>query len=418
MKIKGEIQLPGDKSIAHRAALFSALGIHKATFENFPRSADCMATLACLQELGISLQLNQNQLQLQGADIFGLKEPQNILDAKNSGTAMRLLSGILAGQKFASRIAGDQHLNRRPMDRIITPLRQMGAVITANGDQFPPLQFETGSSFHGIEYALPVASAQVKSCVLLAGLHAEGDTKVIETIRTRDHTERMLDLNQEHLHDGKVRIHSNQDIEIKDLSMPIPGDFSSAAFFIVGTLLLPGSHCIIKNVSLNPTRTGLLTVLQSMGAQIDMVVTQEYPEPMGDLTVMYQKVHNITLEGDIIANIIDEIPILSILALGAEGRFTVRDAGELRVKETDRIRAVCGNLKTLGVTVEEYEDGFSLEGLQTLKGGTITTYDDHRIAMAFGIAALLSEESVKFDNADCVEVSFPDFWQILKKLTG
>jgi 3-phosphoshikimate 1-carboxyvinyltransferase len=294
----------------------------------------------------------------------------------------------------------------------------MGARITAEQDQFPPLQFEPGSSFQGIEYTLPVASAQVKSCVLLAGLHAEGETTVVEKIPTRDHTERMLNLVREKLSDGRRRVHSNKKVEIGDLSMPIPGDFSSAAFFIVGTLLLPGSRCVIKNVSLNPTRTGLLTVLRSMGAQIETVVTQEYPEPMGDLTVTYRKMHNMTLEGDIIANIIDEIPVISILALGAEGRLTVRDAGELRVKETDRIRAVCENLRKLGVTVEDYEDGFSFEGLQKIKGGTITTYDDHRIAMAFGIGALLSEETVKFDNPDCVEVSFPGFWHTLRKLTG
>jgi 3-phosphoshikimate 1-carboxyvinyltransferase len=417
MKIKGEIVLPGDKSISHRAALFSAIGPHKSKFDNFPRSADCMATLTCLRDLGISWELKQHQLRIQGTGSFGFKEPENILDAKNSGTAMRLLSGILAAQKFSSRIVGDQHLNRRPMSRIITPLRQMGAVISANQDHYPPLHFEPAESLHGIEYVLPVASAQVKSCILLAGLHAFGETSVIETVPTRDHTERMLDLKKELLSDGKLKIISNKNVEIRDLSMHIPGDFSSAAFFIIGALLLPGSECVIKNVSLNPTRTGLLSVLRAMGAQIEMTVTQEYPEPMGTLRISHQRLGNITLEGEIIANIIDEIPVLSILASAAEGRFTVCDAGELRVKETDRIRAVCHNLRALGISVEEYEDGFTLEGPQMLKGGMITTYEDHRIAMAFAIAGLLSKEKVKIDNPDCVEVSFPGFWQELERLT-
>jgi 3-phosphoshikimate 1-carboxyvinyltransferase len=418
MKIMGEVNVPGDKSIAHRAAFFTAIINRKAQIDNFPRSADCMATLNCLRELDVSWVFTKDQLQITGAGPFGLKKPAAGLDTQNSGTAMRLLAGIMAAQKFDSHLVGDQHLMRRPMARILTPLRQMGAKISAREDQYPPLHFEPVASLQGIEYTLPVASAQVKSCILLAGLYAEGETSVIETIPTRDHTERMLDLKKEILVDGRTKIISNKTVDIADMSMHIPGDFSSAAFFIVGTLLLPGSECCIKNVSLNPTRTGLLTILQTMGAQIEMTVTQEYPEPMGTIRVWHQRLGNITLQGAIIANIIDEIPILSILASQAEGLFTVRDAGELRVKETDRIRAICQNLKELGISVEEYKDGFTIEGPQTIRDGSIKTYDDHRIAMAFAIAGLLNEGKINIDNPDCVEVSFPGFWQALKRLTG
>jgi 3-phosphoshikimate 1-carboxyvinyltransferase len=349
---------------------------------------------------------------------LGLKKPEQALDAKNSGTTLRLLSGILAAQQFATRILGDQHLNRRPMGRIITPLRQMGANISAEQDRFPPLHFEPVERLHAIEYRLPVASAQVKSSILLAGLYAQGTTAVIEKIATRDHTERMLNLPKKELADGSYQFHSDNNIEIDDLSMYIPGDFSSAAFFIVAALLLPGSECLIRNVSLNSTRTGLLQVLEKMGAHIDITIRQENPEPMGDIRVQHQPLTNCTLEGAIIPTIIDEIPILAILALRAEGKFTVRDAGELRVKESDRIRAVCQNLKTLGVTIEEFEDGFSFEGPQKISGGPVVTGDDHRIAMAFAIGALLTKERVILDNPACVNVSFPGFWQELKRLTG
>lgn len=418
MRLKGEIHLPGDKSIAHRAALFSSLGTQSAVFENYPASADCLATIGCLRDMGVQVKLEENRLQINGVDLFGLREPDRALDAKNSGTTMRLLSGILAAQKFASRLFGDQHLNRRPMGRIIKPLRQMGADLAAVDDQFPPLQFQPVDVLNGIDYELPVASAQVKSCILLAGLHAEGKTSVIEPVPTRDHTERMLHLRKERLNDGRIRIVSDRTVEIGDLSMRIPGDFSSAAFFIIGALLLPESLCVIKNVSLNPTRTGLLDILMRMGAQIEAHGIREFPEPAGDITVSYRKLQGISLEGNIIANIIDEIPILAILATGAEGRFSVRGAAELRVKETDRIRAVCQNLKMLGVEIEEYEDGFSLEGPQRMKGGRVTSFGDHRIAMAFGIAALASEAEIQIDNPDCVNVSFPGFWQMLKQLTN
>jgi 3-phosphoshikimate 1-carboxyvinyltransferase len=418
MKIQGEIYLPGDKSISHRAALFSALGKEKTKFENFPSGADCLATLSCLKKLGVYWELDRNTLHLQGVGRFGLKKPAQILDVKNSGTTIRLLSGILAAQPFESHITGDQHLIRRPMERIITPLRKMGANISAEADQFPPLRFEPVGHLNAIEYRLPVASAQVKSSILLAGLYAQGTTSVIESIATRDHTERMLNLPHKALEDGRYKISSNSNIEIDDLSMYIPGDFSSASFFVAAALLLPGSECVVRNVSLNPSRSGLLHVLEKMGAHIDITIKQDEPEPMGDLQVRYQPLKNCKLAGSIIPNIIDEIPILSILALQAEGTFTIRDAGELRVKESDRIRTICRNLRRLGVSIEELNDGFVLEGPQTVKGGSVITGDDHRIAMAFAVAGLLTKERIIMDNPGCVDVSFPGFWQELKRLSG
>ena len=417
MKIKGELSLQGDKSISHRCALFSSLYKGKSQFQNFPSSNDCLATLDCLIKLGISCNLSDNQLIIEGKGRFGYTESLTVLDARNSGTTIRLLSGILAAQRFDSIIQGDKHLNRRPMARILIPLRMMGAKIDAKKNDFPPLSFQPVHSLKGIEYDLPVSSAQVKSCILLAGLHASNDTIVIEKQKTRDHTERMLGLKIVELENHNKKIYCNPDIEINDLSMYIPGDISSSAFFIIAALLLPGSELLIKNVSLNPSRTGILDVLKKMGFTGNVELKQSIPEPMGDIYVTHQHLNNISLDGDIIPGIIDEIPILSILAVRSEGRFSVRDASELRVKESDRIHSICQNLRKLGIKLEEHKDGFEFYGPQVLQGGKVVTADDHRIAMAFAVANLISSDTIVLDNPECVNVSFPDFWKKLSELS-
>jgi 3-phosphoshikimate 1-carboxyvinyltransferase len=419
MKIKGELSLPGDKSISHRAVLFSSLYKGITQFLNFPSSADCLATLDCLKKLGINWTLREGALSLQGAGRFGYVRPDDgMLDARNSGTTIRLLAGILAAQRFSSTIAGDKHLNRRPMERILVPLRRMGAQIEADEGSVAPLTFHSVNTLNGIEYDVPVASAQVKSCVLLSGLHAGGETVVIEKQPTRDHTERMLGLKVVESEDQVKKIYSNLEVEISDLSMHIPGDISSAAFFLVAALLLPGSELLIKNVSLNPTRTGILDVLKKMGTKLEIRLKQSVPEPMGDIYITAQNLKNIHLEGAMIPVIIDEIPVLTILALQSEGEFSVRGAGELRVKESDRIQFICQNLRQLGIKLEEFEDGFAFQAPQLIKGGRIITGDDHRIAMAFAVAGLMAKGEIVMDNPDCVKVSFPDFWQKLSKLCG
>ncbi len=415
-KLNGSITLPGDKSIAHRAALFSAIRMGKAFFSNFNLNKDCQATLSCLNALGIKTHLNsKKELIVEGRRLEDWQQPTEVLNAQNSGTTARLLSAFLANLSFPTKLVGDPSLSKRPMKRIIEPLTKMGAHITSNHG-FLPLQFTPVKALHGIEYELPVASAQVKSAVLLAGLFAEGQTRVIESVPSRDHTERLLQLPVEITEEGKKVIISHAQLKIPDISMKIPGDFSSAAFFIAGALLLPHSEIVIQNVSLNPTRTGFLQILQQMGAQIEIQQKQSQPEPAGDLVIHSQPLNNIEIPAKLVPNIIDEIPILSILASQSEGTFLLRQAGELRFKESDRIKAIVENLARVGVKAEEFEDGFQINGPQRFRKGRVITHGDHRIAMAFAIANLVSDGLIELDNPACVAVSFPEFFDILKGL--
>ncbi len=413
--IKGRLRLPGDKSLSHRAALFSAIRSGKSEFDNFNLNRDCAATVECLANLGVKISVDGNLLCVEGKPLTEWQNPGKALNAENSGTTARLLSGLLSNLKFSTTLIGDSSLSRRPMKRIIEPLSQMGAKIDSNNG-FLPLTFNPVKNLKGITYELPVPSAQVKSAVLLAGLLASGQTTVIENVPSRDHTERLLSLPVEYDAAGRKRIHSSPDVEIPDISMTIPGDFSSAAFFIAAALLLPNSHLIIENVSLNPTRTGFLTVLQKMGAMIEVKTTQQFPEPMGTITVTHQQLSNIQIPAELVPNIIDEIPILSILATRSEGVLKLRHARELRFKESDRIQAIVQNLRKVGIQVQEFEDGFRIEGPQYFSGGTITTFGDHRIAMAFAIAGLLSKNTIQLDNPECVAVSFPQFFDLLKQV--
>lgn len=413
--LKGEIQLPGDKSISHRCAMFSALRVGESEFTNFPDSADCAATVSCMRQLGVKIIRERDRMIVSGSGKI-LKVPAADLNAANSGTTIRLLSGILAGQPFASTIFGDQHLNRRPMGRIMGPLRQMGGKIGGEEDKYPPLKFSPVKQLNGIEFSLPIASAQVKSCVLLAGLFADGVTQVIEPVPTRDHTERMLGLNVTENENKVKTIFSQSDHVVPELSMAIPGDISSAAFFMAGALGSRGSELLIRNITLNPTRSGVLMALKKMNADLSIDELASPMEPRGNVTVRYSALKNIKLSGKMIANVIDEIPVLAVLATRADGVFEVRDAGELRVKESDRIKAVCSNLKKCGVAVEELPDGLRLTGPQKIRGSKITTFGDHRIAMAFAIAGLWSEGEMTFDDPHVVSVSFPGFWDTLRRI--
>ncbi len=415
-KLVGKIQLPGDKSISHRAALFSAIRNGKAVFQNFNFNRDCQATLNCLQALGVEIDTRADgEVTVIGKPLAQWQQPKGELNAQNSGTTARLLSAYLVHLPFATRLTGDDSLSKRPMKRIIDPLQQMGANIhSQNG--FLPLEFTPAEHLQGIHYELPVASAQVKSAVLLAGLFAEGETQVVERLPSRDHTERLLKLPVTVDEQGRKIITSHRNLPIPDISMTIPGDFSSAAFFVAGALLLPGSELVIENVSLNPTRTGFLKVLQAMGAHVQIEPTQEDPEPAGNILVRWQALRNIEIPVELVPNIIDEIPILSILATQAEGTLVLRKAKELRFKESDRIQAIVQNLRAVGVQIDEFEDGFALQGPQIIRGGTIKTFGDHRIAMSFAIADLLAEGSITLDDPQCVAVSFPSFFELLNNV--
>lgn len=412
--ISGKISIPGDKSISHRAALFSALKQDKSVFSNYNLNNDCSATLSCLQKMGISHRLQGHTLTIRGKKTAEWIKPDNPLYAGNSGTTARLISGILTALSFETKLTGDASLSKRPMQRVINPLRQMGANIESP-DNLLPLKFKPVPHLNAIDYMLPMSSAQVKSAVLLAGLFASGQTSVTETKVTRDHTERMLGLRSE-INGNTKKIFVSGSQEIPDLSMEIPGDFSSAAFFISAALLVPGSELTIANVSLNPTRTGYMRILKDMGADIETRLLRETPEPIGELIVRYSNLRNIEIPVDVVPNIIDEIPVLAVVASQADGIFSVHQAKELRYKESDRIATMVSNLRTLGIEAEEYDDGFSITGPQKIKGGPVITNGDHRIAMAFTIGSLVSENNVIIDNPECAAVSFPEFYDILKSI--
>jgi len=414
-KITGEISLPGDKSISHRAALFSAFINEKSEFHNFNLNLDCRATLQCLNTFGIKFNVKHSVLTVEGRLLKNWVRPLGALNAGNSGTTARIISGILSNLHFAVNLTGDSSLKKRPMERIIEPLKQMGAQLNSQNG-FLPLEFKPVKHLDGIKYELPVASAQVKSAVLLAGLFAAGHTEVVEFKTSRDHTERLLGLPARQNPDGSLSLFSSPKIDVPNISMTIPGDFSSSAFFIAAALMLPGSELTIRNVSLNPTRTGFLDVLNKMGAKIEVEETASEPEPAGDLHVVYSQLQNITIDEHIIPNIIDEIPILAVLAAKADGTFTLKGASELRHKESDRLHAVAVNLKAAGVDVEELPDGLIIEGGQEFKGGRAVTFGDHRIAMSFAIAGLTSREEIVLDDPGCADVSFPEFWDMLEQI--
>ena len=411
----GTITLPADKSVAHRTAMLASLAEGTSRIANYPASADPQSTLACMRRLGAEITEEDGILTVEGRGLRGLQAPDGPLDCGNSGTTMRLLSGILAGQSFDSTLTGDASLSRRPMERVRVPLARMGAHLDLT-DGHAPVRIRGGAALRGIEYALPVPSAQVKSCVLLAGLFADGETTVVETAPSRDHTERMLGLDAVEM-DGARYLTVEGGRPIAPRTWAVPRDFSAAAFFLVAGSIVPEGTLRLPSVGLNPSRSGLLDVLRAMGADVRVENERERGgEPLGDLSVRAARLHGVSVSSDVVPNLIDEIPVLAVAAACAEGRTEVRDAAELRVKETDRIDAMAKNLRALGAEVEEFEDGFAINGPCTLRGATVESYDDHRIAMAMGVAGLVASGTTTIVDAECAKVSFPDFWTTLQAL--
>ncbi|MGE5314546.1 MAG: 3-phosphoshikimate 1-carboxyvinyltransferase [Acidobacteriota bacterium] len=416
--LRGEVAVPGDKSISHRSVMIGSLATGVTEITGFLHAADPLSTVTCMQSLGAGITLDKDRILIQGKGLRSLKKPVSMLDAGNSGTTIRLLSGILAGQTFASSISGDQYLVKRPMKRVVDPLRQMGARVEASEAGTPPLHFQADAALRGIRYALPIPSAQVKSAVLLAGLFAEGRTQVVEATPSRDHTERMLGLKP--VREGSETVISIEGgKEIEAAPFMVPGDPSSAAFFIVAALIAEDAEITVRNIGLNPTRIGFLDVLTQMGGRITLENRRVIGgEEIGDVTVRSSELRAPqALKGSIIPNIIDEIPVLAVAGAFARGVFEVRDARELRSKECDRIAAVCRNLKALGIDVEEYDDGFAFEPKRIVSSTEFTSFGDHRIAMAFGVASLALNDGGTVDDAGCVDISFPRFWELLQSLT-
>jgi 3-phosphoshikimate 1-carboxyvinyltransferase len=417
--IEGIVRLPGDKSISHRYGILGAIAEGTTTIHNYATGGDCQSTLRCMAALGAKIEKDASKVVIQGGKLW---EPRAMLDAGNSGSTIRMLSGVLAAQPFPTRIGGDESLSRRPMGRIMKPLREMGADIEGTpldgkGEaQYPPLTIH-GRALHGIDYTLPMASAQVKSCVLLAGIFAEGETIVRELVRTRDHTEIAL-----RGFGADVEIHGNvirlaPGAQLKGRELMVPGDLSSATFFLVAALLMPEANLLVHQVGLNPTRSALLDFLVSMGASIKVIdVQQSGGELMGDLRVRASKLKGGVIEGALTAALIDEIPALAVLGAASEGGLVVRDAAELRVKETDRIATLEANFKRMGVHIETAPDGFKIPGGQRFHAAHVDSAGDHRIAMAFAVAALAADGPSTIGGAESAGVSFPEFFSTLQEI--
>ncbi|MDR3701450.1 MAG: 3-phosphoshikimate 1-carboxyvinyltransferase [Candidatus Sulfopaludibacter sp.] len=411
--ITGSISLPGDKSISHRYAMLAAIAEGETRISNYSSGADCHSTLGCVRALGIEVEGSGAEFVIHGRGLDGLQQPAAGLDAGNSGSTIRMLSGILAAQPFRSRISGDESLSRRPMQRIMKPLAQMGAQIQAREDRFPPLEI-TGGPLQPIEYELPVPSAQVKTCVLFAGLFAEGETVVLEPVRSRDHTEIALrefgaDLN---VHRGRITLQGRP--KLTGCPLVVPSDLSSAAFFLAAALLVPGSRLSIRGVGLNPTRSALLDFLVGMGAKIRIPELQSVNgELSGEIEVECSQLRGGAISGPLTAALIDEIPVLAVLGAATEEGITVKDASELRIKETDRIQTVVRNLRLMGIQAEELPDGLVVPGRQKFHAASLDSFGDHRIAMAFAVAALRADGESVIRHAEAASVSFPEFWDTL-----
>jgi 3-phosphoshikimate 1-carboxyvinyltransferase len=416
--ISGSLEIPGDKSISHRYAMLAALAEGTSDITHFSAAADCRSTLDCLSRLGAKVESNGDRVRITGAGLGGLRKPRRVLDAGNSGTTMRLLAGVLSGQEFRSTIDGDGSLRRRPMRRVIDPLAKMGARIEARDGGHAPLEIN-GTHLSPIEYTLPVPSAQVKSAVLLAGLFADGVTSIVEPVRTRDHTELALSEFGARLeHDGRaIRIHGKP--RLQALTLAVPGDLSSAVFFLAAAMVLPESNVVIHNVGLNPTRSAVLDVLGSMGAPVSLVsVRSANGELVGDIAIRNEPLKGGVIEGEFIAQLIDELPAIAVLGPYTEQGIEIRDATELRVKESDRIAALAENLRRMGAQVEERPDGLRVAGRSAgrLHGAEIEPHGDHRMAMAFAVAALGAEGDTVIRDAECAGVSFPEFFSTLERL--
>jgi 3-phosphoshikimate 1-carboxyvinyltransferase len=416
-RVRGFVRIPGDKSISHRYGMLASIAEGTTKIHNYSTGADCHSTLRCMSGLGISVEeLPQNEVHIHGQGLYGLKEPAEMLDAGNSGSTIRMLSGILAAQPFVCRIAGDESLSRRPMQRIMTPLAEMGASIQARDGKYPPLEIH-GGTLKAIDYTLPVPSAQVKSCVLFAGLYADGVTTVRESIRTRDHSELALREFGADVRSVKGVISISGSPKLEGRELMVPGDLSSAAFFLVATLVVPQADLILQGVGLNPTRSYLLDFLISLGAKIKVPNVQDSGgELIGDLDAKGGGIAGGVIEKAQTAALIDEIPVLAVLGALSEHGLTVRDAGELRIKETDRIAAIADNFARMGVSMEVTADGFHIPGRQKFRGAVVDSFGDHRIAMACAVAALSAAGEVTIENAEAASVSYPEFYDTLAQI--
>ncbi|MDO4616673.1 MAG: 3-phosphoshikimate 1-carboxyvinyltransferase [Lachnospiraceae bacterium] len=417
--LKGELTVPGDKSISHRAVMFGALSEGLTEITHFLPGADCLSTISCFEKMGIHIEQTNEKVLVHGKGLHGLTAPSGILDCGNSGTTTRLISGILAGQDFSCTLTGDASIQKRPMGRIIKPLTMMnGQIESLTGNDCAPLKI-IGSSLKGIHYRSPVASAQVKSCVLLAGLYADAPTSVTEPALSRNHTELMLNHFGASVTTQETTAAVLPEPKLIGSSIQVPGDISSAAYFIAAALMIPGSEVLLKNVGINPTRDGFLRAALDMGADITFLnrATQG-GEPTADLLVRYSRLHGTTVEGAMIPTLIDEIPILAVLAAAAEGTTAIRDAQELKVKESNRLDIMTKGLGNMGVDITATEDGMIIHGGTPLQGAVIDSHLDHRIAMSFAIASLTAEGETEITRAECVDISYPEFYRDLRRLAG
>ncbi len=414
--VRGELQLPGDKSISHRYAMLAAVAHGPSRIHNYSTGADCRSTLECLKALGVPARREGEDVYIEGAGLDGLRPPAGMLDAGNSGSTIRMLSGILAAQPFTSRIGGDESLSRRPMGRIIRPLTEMGAEIHAREGQYPPLEIH-GGPLRAIDYRLPVASAQVKTCVLFAGMYAEGETAVHEPVRTRDHTELALRAFGASLFIDGLTVRIQPRPRLKGRELTVPGDLSSAAFFIVAALIVPDSELVLRGVGLNPTRSALLDFLTSIGAGIRVLnVSETAGELVGDIEIRPSRLKGGVIEGALTAALIDEIPVLAVLGAATEEGLVVRDAAELRIKETDRIATIEANFRRMGLAIETSPDGLRVPGGQKFRAAEVDSYGDHRIAMAFSVAGLAADGETVVHGAEAASVSFPEFYSTLRAI--
>lgn len=415
--LKGSIQVPGDKSISHRAIMFGSMASGTTTVKGFLMGDDCLSTISCFQKLGVKIDITDEVVTIQSEGEDAWKEPSEVLDTGNSGTTTRLMLGLLAGTSFHSVLAGDESIAKRPMKRIINPLREMGADIRGRMDgQYTPLAVQ-GTALKAIDYTLPVASAQVKSAILLAALKAEGKTVIHEPIASRDHTEIMLE------HFGATITRENQLIKLEGgqkltaADVQVPGDISSAAFMIGAALITEDSKVTLKNVGINPTRTGILDVIEKMGASFELEENDTEGERSADVTVYSSKLKGTEIGGELIPRLIDEIPLIALIATQAEGTTIIKDAEELRVKETDRIAAVVKELSKMGANIEATEDGMIIQGPTALTGAEMTSYGDHRLGMMAAIGALAASGEVVIDDPECISISYPNFFEHLNLLT-
>lgn len=414
--LKGTLTIPGDKSISHRAVMFGSLARGTTRISHFLEGADCLSTISCFRKMGIEIDCNKDEILVHGRGLHGLTAPTEILDVGNSGTTTRLISGILAGQTFTSELDGDDSIRTRPMKRIMTPLASMGADITSRLDNGCAPLIIHGRPLHAAHYDSPVASAQVKSCVLLAGMYADGITSVTEPFLSRNHTEIMLNyFGAEITSEGTTAsIRPEPVLEGRDIQ--VPGDISSAAYFIAAGLLTPGSEILLKNVGINPTRAGILKVCMDMGADITLLNESTEGEPTADLLIRTSSLKGTTIEGSIIPTLIDEIPMIAVMAAFAEGTTIIRDAQELKVKESDRIAVMVDNLRRMGADIEGTDDGMIIHGGRPLHGAVIDSHLDHRIAMSFAVAGTICDGTVEILNGECVNISYPEFYHDLYSL--